>query len=74
MSLDPFTADWPSSPVPRTIEWKERCVARLVRNDPVLDATDADLLARDMAMQRHWRLQEPEDAADALFSPIRPRP
>lgn len=66
----PPTASWPNTPVPRTSEWTQRCLDRLLLLDPVLDHGEARNVADDMGQRAHWRHMQPEQAAEILFLPI----
>ena len=61
---------WPGSPVPDTVEWAARCLARLMSLDPELARDEAVAIADDMSARRHWRHMLPETAAEVLFLPV----
>jgi hypothetical protein len=49
-----------------------RCLAQLLIREPLLELSDASLLADDMGGERHHRQMLPEAAADTLFLPVKP--
>ncbi len=54
-------------------EWTARCVARVLALDPIIKAEEARRSVGELAELERWRVMKPEDAAEQLYTPIKPR-
>jgi hypothetical protein len=65
-----WTAD--AGYVKDTDEWIARCLRRVQALDPMLGADEADKAVRELAALERWRVLNPEDAAEQLYTPVGP--
>lgn len=54
-------------------EWIARCLARVIKLDPVIKADEARRSVGDLAALERWRSMKPEAAAEQLYTPIKPK-
>ncbi|HUP09840.1 MAG TPA: hypothetical protein VMU47_21965 [Caldimonas sp.] len=65
-----WTAD--AGYVKDTAEWIARCLKRVQALDPVIGAEDAEKTVRELSELERWRVLNPEDAAEQLYTPVGP--
>jgi len=55
-----------------TIEWIARCLKRVQALDPLIGADEAEKTVRELAELERWRVLNPEEAAEQLYTPVGP--
>ena len=55
-----------------TSEWIARCLRRVQALDPLIGADEAEKTVRDLAELERWRVLNPEEAAEQLYTPVGP--
>jgi hypothetical protein len=55
-----------------TVEWIARCLKRVQALDPLIGADEAEKTVRELAELERWRVLNPEDAAEQLYTPVGP--
>jgi hypothetical protein len=51
-------------------EWIARCLRRVEALDPMIGAEEAEKTVHDLATLERWRVLNPEEAAEQLYTPV----
>jgi len=67
-------SEWPADAgyVKDTVEWIARCLKRVQALDPLIGAAEAEKTVRELAELERWRVLNPEEAAEQLYTPVGP--